>query len=213
MMLARFDIRRLRPTRESGFTLVELAVAMAVMGIVTSIFLGALASVQRSMVRESGRSATMDQARLAVEALDREIRSGRVLCESATGSNPYYTLSVYTRNAFSPTITTSRWVQYKVANQQLQRREYGSTSWQPWRIVADGIVNVTPASTTTDVPFKLNTSSSYGAGSTLGSRVVDVTLVVNTAPSDTTASSVRLVSSMTIRNQASATNCSSIPAG
>jgi prepilin-type N-terminal cleavage/methylation domain-containing protein len=212
-MRVRFDPRRLRPTRESGFTLVELAVAMAVMGIVTSIFLGALASVQRSMVRESGRSATMDQARLAVEALDREIRSGRVLCESATGSNPYYLLSVYTRNAFSSTVTTSKWIQYKVANQELQRREYGSTGWQPWRVVAEGIVNTTPTSTTTDVPFKLSTSSSFGAGSTLGSRVVDVTLIVNAAPADTTASNVRLVSSMAIRNQSSVTSCSAIPAG
>jgi hypothetical protein len=180
---------------------------MMVLGIVMSIFFSILASVQRSMVRETARSATMDQARLAIEGIDRDVRSASVLCEVASGTNPYYTFSVYSRNAFSASATTYGWVQYRVAGQTLQRRERSGSGWQAWRTVAEGVVNSTPTGTTTDVPFKLDSSTALGAGSALGSRVLNVTLVVNTKPSDTTASNVRLESSMAIRNQSNIAAC------
>jgi prepilin-type N-terminal cleavage/methylation domain-containing protein len=197
--------RTANPDGESGFTLVEMAVAMLVLGIVMSIFFSILASVQRSMVRETSRSATMDQARLAIEGIDRDVRSGSVLCETTTGTTPppYYTVSIYTRNAYTGSATTYGWVQYRVLSQTLQRRERTGASWQAWRTVAEGIVN----SGSTDAPFRLSTSSAMGAGSTLGSRVLDVTMIVNTKPSDATASNVRLESSMTIRNQSNAGTC------
>jgi hypothetical protein len=180
---------------QSGVTLVELAVTTVVMGLICSVFLSVLASVQMSMAREDGRSQTMDQGRLAIESLDRDIRSSDILC-SVPASPAGFGLSVYQSHA-----APARWLQYRVSSQTLQRREH-LTSWSSWRTVATGIVN--PSTT---VPFAIDTSA------LVGSRIVNVTLLVNTATSDTSSSNVRLASSMAIRNQSSAVPCSAIPAG
>src|SRR5712691_4509432 len=65
------DGRRQRD--ESGMTLVELMVSTAMLGVVLSIFFGVLVSVQTGLVRQTDRSRSNDQARLAVEEIDREV--------------------------------------------------------------------------------------------------------------------------------------------
>ncbi len=181
---------------QSGVTLVELVITMSVMGLILGVFLTVLASVQMSLSREQGRSQTMDQGRLALETIDRDIRSGNILC-SAPASPTNFGLSVYTQSN-----GTTRWLQYRVSSQTLQRREYLSGAWTSWRTVATGIVN--PSTT---APFVIDTSA------LVNSRIVNVTMLVNTAPQDTTSSSVRLESSVAIRNQSSSVPCSAIPAG
>jgi type II secretory pathway pseudopilin PulG len=175
---------------EQGITLVELVVTMAVMGIIIGIFLSILASVQLSMGREQGRSQTMDQGRLALETLDRDIRSGQILC-SVPASPANFGLSVYTQSNNTP-----RWIQYRVASQTLQRRLRLTSSWSAWRTVATGIVN--PSTTP---PFVIDTSA------LIGSRIVNVTLLVNTATNDQTSSNVQLESSLGIRNSSSSVPC------
>jgi type II secretory pathway pseudopilin PulG len=66
-------------------TLVELLVVISLFGVVTSLFLGVLVSVQNALGRQADRSSSNDQARLAVEELDREIRSGNVLGDPTLG--------------------------------------------------------------------------------------------------------------------------------
>ena len=93
-------------------TLVELLVAMSILGIVLLVFTSVLASVQRGVVRQDSLSQTLDSARLAIQQLDRELRSGNVLYDpalenapvgtpgriaSCTGCLPGYTLRVYTQ--------------------------------------------------------------------------------------------------------------------
>lgn len=181
---------------QSGVTLVELAITMVVMGLICSVFLSVLASVQKSMGREAGRSQTMDQGRLAIEALDRDIRSGSKLCPSTVPSSPAnFGLSV-----FIPYPSPGQWIQYRVSSQTLQRQEsltIAPITWPTtWRTVATGIVN-----SSTTAPFVIDSSA------LVGSRIVNVTLLVNTATSDTSSSNVRLASSMAIRNQSSSVVC------
>src|SRR5204862_813 len=72
----------------------ELMVVVALTGVVLTIFLGTLMSVQTAVGKETDRSDSNDQARLAVEALDREIRSGNLLyAPTAGGMN----LVIYTQ--------------------------------------------------------------------------------------------------------------------
>jgi type II secretory pathway pseudopilin PulG len=181
---------------QSGVTLVELAVTTIVMGLICSVFLSVLASVQMSMAREDGRSQTMDQGRLAIEALDRDIRSASKLC-SVPSSPANFGLS-----AFIPYPSQSaHWIQYRVSSQTLQRRESLTTTpditWpSTWRTVATGIVN--PSTT---APFVIDSSA------LVDSRIVNVTLLVNTAASDASSSNVRLASSIAIRNQSSSVVC------
>jgi prepilin-type N-terminal cleavage/methylation domain-containing protein len=198
-----------RLAEDRGFSLIELMVVLAVMGLVMTAFLGLLASVQRSLVRETNRSTTMDQARLAMEGIDRQVRSGSIMCVPTTGTSPYYTLTLYGPNAYSTSSSANRWVQYRVQSQTLQRRQYTS-SWSSWRTVATGIVNSTPSGTT-NVPFLPDTASQY-ASTSGASRLVNVTFIVNSQTSDTTSSSSKLQSAIAIRNQDATLSCS-IPSG
>ncbi len=190
--------------RETGFTLVELMVAMMMMSIVASVFLGVLSSVQRSAVRLDRLSRANDNARLAIEALDREIRSGNVLYDPAQENPTYsslpngYTLRIYTQtNATSRTPSPGYMcVLWTIdANQQLVSR-----MWPPlhpeqatgWRVVAEAIVNraVTPA-----VPaFALDPDPNKGG------RTVDITLLVNPDLDGTSAQTVKIETASTGRN-------------
>src|SRR5439155_24090766 len=97
---------------EDGMTLVELLVAMFILGIVLLVFTTVLASVQTAVNRQDSLNQTLDQARLSVEELYRELRSGNVLYDpalenapagtpgriaSCSGCLPGYTLRVYTQ--------------------------------------------------------------------------------------------------------------------
>jgi prepilin-type N-terminal cleavage/methylation domain-containing protein len=191
--------RRVDPAGQSGVTLVELMVTMMVMGLIAAVFTSVLAVVQRSLVREEARSQTMDQARLGLETLDRDIRSGSILCAVPTTSSSPSVLANFGLSVYTQSNGTTRWIQYKVASQALQRRQYVSGAWQSWRTIATDVVN-----TSTTTPFVIDTSASAG------SRLVAVTLLVN-AGGD--ASNVKLASSLSIRNQSTAVACSAIPSG
>ena len=89
-------IRRLRrdASGEAGLTLVELMVTTLILGIALSIVMSIMFSVQKTFGRQSDRSLSNDQARLAVEEIDREIRSGNLLYSpTSAGMN----LIVYTQ--------------------------------------------------------------------------------------------------------------------
>ena len=145
---------------DEGMTLVELVVAVSILGVVLLVFTSVLASVQRGVVQQDSLSQTLDSARLAIQQLDRELRSGNVLYDpalenapvgtpgriaSCSGCLPGFTLRVYTQtNADTRGPTPYRCVLWKIEDQQLLTRW-----WPPlepsqasgWRIVAAGIVN------------------------------------------------------------------------
>jgi type II secretory pathway pseudopilin PulG len=150
----------MRRTRgEGGMSLLELLVSMAVTAIALLAITSVLASAQKSVTHQESLTQTLDQARLAVQQLDRELRSGNVLYDpalenavggvaSCSGCTPGYTLRVYTQsNADTRAVGGSngyRCVLWKIANQQVMTRY-----WPPldpadasgWRVVATGVVN------------------------------------------------------------------------
>jgi prepilin-type N-terminal cleavage/methylation domain-containing protein len=199
-----------RPDEQSGFSLIELMVVLAVMGVILTAFVGLLGSVQRGMVRETNRSSTMDQARLAIEAIDREVRSASVMCLSATGTPAVYTLSVYSRSAYDATTTTMHWIRYRLQTQyqRLQRQQSMSTgpilsaaTWpSTWHTLATGIVNSTN-------PFSLDASAQYVSTSGL-SRLLNLNLIVNSNTGDDASSDVTLNSAIAIRNLDTSLSCS-----
>jgi len=101
-------------------TLVEVTVAMSIMSIVLLVFTSVLASVQRGVVAQDTLSQTLDQTRLALQQLDREMRSGNVLYDpalenapaasggipSCSGCLPGYTLRVYTQTNATRAVRT-----------------------------------------------------------------------------------------------------------
>ncbi|MFB3737399.1 MAG: PilW family protein [Candidatus Velamenicoccus archaeovorus] len=193
-------VRRLRDER--GLTLVEMMVATVILGLVLLVFLSTFASIQRATSREEERSRNNDEARLAVEQLDREIRSGNVLydparenagIDSCDGCVPGYTLRVYTQSN-APTRAGFTCRLWRVdEEEQLQTR-----SWPPlhpeqatgWRTVATGIVNLVEG----QVAFERSDDPSRA------DRTVNVRLLVNDDHANHPGDTVQIEVSLTGRN-------------
>jgi prepilin-type N-terminal cleavage/methylation domain-containing protein len=213
-------VRRLvgRAGNERGMTLVELVVAMFVLGIVMVVFGQALASVQRAVMKQDNLSRTLDQARLALQQLDREVRSGNVLYDpaqegesqaSCTGCIAYYTLRVYTQ-ANADTRSTYYCTLWKIDSDGM----LWTRQWPPsdpsdalaWRQVASGLVN----RTLNEHAFALDSDPLKG------SRTLNVTLAVNDDHTHNPTQTVRLQAALTGRNTSYGYPtgvCSSTPTG
>jgi prepilin-type N-terminal cleavage/methylation domain-containing protein len=219
---------RRRPRRDrlfgedSGMTLPEIMVTMMIMGTVMLIVGSVLASVQRSVAREDTLSQTLDSARLALQELDKEMRSGNVLYDPAleksiatggigtcTGCQAGYTLRVYTQTN-ADTRGTYRCVLWKIDDsQQLLTRWWppaDPSGASAWRVVATGIVNRT-----------LNTVA-YSLDSDVlkGGRTLNVVYAVNASYATRPTQTVTVQASLTGRNTSygyPANVCQTAPSG
>jgi type II secretory pathway component PulJ len=185
---------RARRRSQSGTTLVELLVVMGLLGVVLSGILAALVSVQNTENRVNIRKQSEDQVRLAVEQIDRQVRSGNVLYDPAQeGSNAGSGIgSGFSMRIYTQANGVQRCVQWRVTGGRLQSRSW-ATTWQldgqvsGWRTVADHIVN-----TTANPPFSLDPATNFG------SRLINVDMLANVR-SDT-GSNVESKVSVTGRN-------------
>jgi uncharacterized protein (TIGR02599 family) len=140
--------RRLRG--DEGLTLVELLVAMMILGIVMTVMTSVLISIQRAVVTQDNRSTNLDQARLALQTIDRQVRSGNLLYNPNIESPAYFQIRIYTQSN-APTYGAARCVVWQInSSQQLITRSWPAN--QPdlatgWYIAATGVVNrvVSPA--------------------------------------------------------------------
>jgi type II secretory pathway component PulJ len=170
-----------------------MMVVMGLLSIILGIVLAALVTMQNTENRVNNRSQTNDQVRLAVEQIDRQIRSGNLIYppnqegnNAGTGIPAGFSMRVYTQANGD-----EKCVQWRVTGGALQTR-----SWEPipdgavsgWRTVADHIVN-----TTASPPFVLDTTSSYGG------RLINVDVIANQRTN--TGANVEGKSSITGRNQ------------
>lgn len=143
-------LRRLRDER--GLTLVELIVAMAILSIVMLVFTTTLTSIQRAVVEEDVRVRLNDQARLAVQSIDRLVRSGNILYDPVdeAGNDPYdasatgYLFRIYTQ-AQQTEGQDPRCALWLVNDdQQLLYRTWpvlDPDAASSWTVVAEGVVN------------------------------------------------------------------------
>jgi prepilin-type N-terminal cleavage/methylation domain-containing protein len=174
--MARFIwiLRRLRGER--GMTLVELVVAMAILSIVMLVMTTTLSSIQRAVVEEDVRGRLNDQARLALQSLDRLVRSGNILYDPVdeSGNDPYdpaatgYLFRVYTQAEQTEDEDPRCALWLLNEEQQLLYRTWpvlDPDAASDWTVVADGIVNrdldepaftLDPAGRTIAVEFHVN---------------------------------------------------------
>jgi type II secretory pathway component PulJ len=221
-MMIRPLVRKLRLARreEDGMTLVELMVSVALMMVVATIFTTMLVTIQRSVMQQQARSETNDQVRLAMQQLDREVRSGNFLSVPSTTSvcggktcAPGYSVKVWTQ-ANVPTRQSAsnpagdQCVQWVIDGQSLYRR-----AWVPpipptappaasegWRVAATGVVN---SAILPQVP----------AFSLTGTKVLNVKLMMNSELGGEDAHrTVPVTTSIAIRNTASIDSCATEPA-
>jgi prepilin-type N-terminal cleavage/methylation domain-containing protein len=184
--------------REEGMSLTELLVAMMILGIVAAVFATTLASVQRVVSQTDSRTQNNTQARLALEELDREIRSGNVLYDPGSGTDAYYRFKIYTQSNAptrdpAPGYVCRLW--RITPTYDLQTRFWPPlepTQATDWRTVATGVVNraLSPA-----VPaFALDPDPNKGG------RTVNIVLMMNNDLADRPNETVKIQSSLTGRN-------------
>ncbi len=211
-------------SHEDGISVVEMVVAVMLMAMAASIYLGAMTSVYTGVNRQQRRSEINDEARAAIQQIDREVRSGNFIKNPASGTGDYlydpaneshpscgggtcdpgFSVRVYTQAHATTRTPRQQCVQYRITGQRLERR-----SWSPappigtgalledWRIVATDIVNrnVSPP-----VPAFFMEAP--------GSRVLGVIFLVNNRLGQADAPlSVRITSSISMRNVAAGDPC------
>jgi hypothetical protein len=177
---------------------------MFMMSIVIVIFTSVFENVNEGVARQQERSRANDEARLAIEQLDREIRSGNVLYNPATETEPFFSFRIYSQaNATTRQVSSSytdpsgaTCVQWLINDDE----ELVNRFWKPgdtslvsdWRVVAEHVVNRTLA---TPVPaFSLDDDPIRS------SRTVVITLMVDENTTETVSRPVRIETSLTGRN-------------
>lgn len=133
-------------------TLVELLVSMGILSIVLLVFTTTLMGLQRAQVEEDERIRLNDQARLAIQSIDRLVRSGNILYhpEDETGNDPFdttatgYLFRIYSQAKFDPTDTPRCFLWLVDDQQRLLERWWPALdpdSASEWVTIAEGIVN------------------------------------------------------------------------
>jgi len=137
--------------QQDGITIAELVVAMAILSIVMLVFTSTLAGVQRAVVEEDVRSRLNDGARLAMQSIDRQVRSGNLLYDPSSETGTVlgvaatgYLFRVYTQAEFGGDEDPRCAAWFVDDERQLLYR-----FWPPlneilatdWQVVATGIVN------------------------------------------------------------------------
>jgi prepilin-type N-terminal cleavage/methylation domain-containing protein len=140
-----------RLSGERGMTLVELVVAMAILSIVMLVMTTTLSSIQRAVVEEDVRMRLNDQARLAVQSIDRLVRSGNILYDPVdeSGNDPYgaatgYMFRIYTQAEQSAGQSARCAIWLLNDEQQLLYRTWPvlePENASTWQVVADSVVN------------------------------------------------------------------------
>lgn len=189
---------RARLRDETGATLVETLITMALVGVVLGMFLTALEQMQSGVVRAEGRSARNDEVRLALAQMDREIRSGNVLYDPidevpdpANDILPSMSMRIYTQSNAPTRNPGNQCVQWRVSGGTLQTRMWAdapSPPATPWRTVARDIVN-------RDLPTPV---PAFALDPSYHKRVIRITLVVDRA--DDAAEPQEMQLSITGRN-------------
>jgi prepilin-type N-terminal cleavage/methylation domain-containing protein len=183
----RADIWVGSPEEQGGFTLIELMIVLSLLTVVFAFCMTALVSLQRSVLTVDSRTQTLDQVRLAVQQIDREVRSGNIFYSPFTtpggtsGSN--MNLLVFTQANGN-----NRCVEWQVnpTQQVLQSRSWtqtwqtdGSPSIVHWSTIATDVTN-----TSSNPPFALDSSTSYGG------RVLNIDIATNSKTSQSGGSEV-----------------------
>src|SRR5438309_10254956 len=125
----------LRAGSDDGMTVIELSTAMLLLGIVVAALLSVMYSAQTNLGREISRSSSNDQVRLAIESLDREVRSGEVLYDPASESyssgdvTSGMSLRIFTQSN-APTRSGPRCVQWRITSAGLLQERNWDPNWQ-----------------------------------------------------------------------------------
>jgi prepilin-type N-terminal cleavage/methylation domain-containing protein len=128
---------RRRLAAEGGFTVPELIICMAILGIVLAGFSQVLMSASKTSNRVTEQALLQNEVRVAVDRLTTDLRSAT----NANGTSPVESLSPTTLQFLSPDTGTPfhlRRISYQFANGRLDRSMTYSTDTDGWPWVWPG---------------------------------------------------------------------------
>ncbi len=111
--------RSTRTSAESGFTVIEITVTLSIMLVVVGALLTIFDSTQRTQVFAQERSQTLDEIRLALDRMTKEIRQGSVVESASTTS--FLGVDTYVNGVATH-------IHYTVSGTSLLREVNGSSS-------------------------------------------------------------------------------------
>lgn len=133
-------LRRLGPPRgDAGVSLVELLVTVVIAGIVLPLITGVMITAQRRTADTVSTASAVADARLALQDIDRQVRSGAAPLSVSGQAFGFWTAFA----ADGTTAAAPRCVQYSVVGGALKTRSFVATAsapaWSTARTVATGL--------------------------------------------------------------------------
>ena len=170
--------RRFRRARreEGGFTLVELLVSMTIFSLLMAVILSLMITMMNQAKDNLGRQRAVEQGRLGLSQIDRQIRSGNLILDpindgvAESGVPANYSLRIYTQEGGDEMCVQWRVIFYSASQfGQLEYREWeplDTTTVTPWSRVASNLVAPTATFAATDPkswpPFWVDTTLPTG---------------------------------------------------
>ncbi|WP_433825106.1 type II secretion system protein [Actinoplanes sp. CA-015351] len=176
--------------RDAGVTLVELVVAMSIMGFFTAIVATAVAQMYTTANKAEATQALQSRLNIIFERLDAEIRYASAISKAGTGTDGADQYVEYLNVNGSTQLCT----ELRLRGDILARRTWtsGSTPRGGWSTLAGGISSATPFTVTSTVgvrqQLKLSlTATLASAGPAAGSHTAE--FLFTALNSDATATS------------------------
>lgn len=171
--------RRSRPSRaahQDGYSLIELLVAMVLVGVVAAaVYASFMSGVEASSSRDSQARAQND-ARMAMEEFTRDVRQavspdGLVAPVAAAPTSTSVELWVDNNRSITATTASPVRVRYRLSGTNLVRQVYSGAAWSAEEILAQAVANgSTPLFTAVDVDGAA--TSIPGAVATISLRLI-----------------------------------------
>lgn len=180
-------------------------VAIFLLVVVSAVFLPTLISGMNATGQITNVARSNDDARLALQRLDREMRAAEVICTPGPGDPDGDVLRFITRAyTANTTATGTRDITYRLSGTLLEKSTDGGATWSP---VIDGVVNASVVDDdyntkntiplgTIGVPMFANDQD---AGYPSYGKVITVRLWIDESPTDL-ISPILLTSELSGRN-------------
>lgn len=136
-----------KPTRsrrwgDSGFTLIEVLIAMGIFSVLISVTFTLFIQIMNQSKDTIARTRALQEARLGISQIDRQVRSGNVILDPATedlstsGVGPYYSMRIFTQ-----VDGKERCAQWRVIDKDGDG--FGNLEFRSWAPGYPGVVDVT----------------------------------------------------------------------
>lgn len=210
---------RRRRVADSGLTLTELLVGMMIFGLLMVIVMSVMIMITNMSKDTLARSRAIDEARLGLAQIDRQVRSGNVILDPAeedpgdSDVPKFFSMRIFTQADGLPRCAQWRVIDHDddgFGNLEFRTWDPGYpdidefTTWSP---VAHNVVDMSeePPASATDIepdqpetwpPFWVNTT----LGSAAGVQFVEVTLRLKDPQEDPDAKPTSISTTVTGRN-------------